>query len=188
MFLATKRPISYPCWTRTGSTRRKRSSYSSLSITPMDSVSKTLGMVFWLRMIGSRCFAGLINISLLQGCTGIIFKSFEAHSFCRAIQDHKVSALRARIVLNGTCIVPDSCFDGALAGSKNKQKMLGCVLSEKNAKLSRYGAEVACSYNRMSVLWAFLYRELFKSLGRSGGTIVLWGSTIYIHFAPLVLI
>ncbi|VDO23716.1 unnamed protein product [Heligmosomoides polygyrus] len=95
---------------------------------------------------------GLINISLLQGCTGIIFKSFEAHSFCRAIQDHKVSALRARIVLNGTCIVPDSCFDGALAGSKNKQKMLGCVLSEKNAKLSRYGAEVACSYNRMSVL------------------------------------
>ncbi|VDO78901.1 unnamed protein product [Haemonchus placei] len=33
---------------------------------------------------------GLINYTLLVGSTGIIFKSFEPHSFCRAIQDHKV--------------------------------------------------------------------------------------------------
>ncbi|XGW09723.1 hypothetical protein V3C99_011751 [Haemonchus contortus] len=36
---------------------------------------------------------GLINYTLLVGSTGIIFKSFEPHSFCRAIQDHKVHFL-----------------------------------------------------------------------------------------------
>ncbi|KAK6010921.1 hypothetical protein OSTOST_24008, partial [Ostertagia ostertagi] len=33
---------------------------------------------------------GLINFTLLVGSTGIIFKSFDPHNFCRAIQDHKV--------------------------------------------------------------------------------------------------
>ncbi|PIO76074.1 AMP-binding enzyme [Teladorsagia circumcincta] len=34
---------------------------------------------------------GLINFTLLVGSTGIIFKSFDPHNFCRAIQDHKAS-------------------------------------------------------------------------------------------------
>ncbi|VDM83269.1 unnamed protein product, partial [Strongylus vulgaris] len=33
---------------------------------------------------------GLLNVSLLQGATGILFKHFDPHPFCRAIQDHKV--------------------------------------------------------------------------------------------------
>ncbi|WKX94819.1 hypothetical protein Q1695_011800 [Nippostrongylus brasiliensis] len=36
---------------------------------------------------------GLLNITLLVGCTGIIFKHFEPHGFCRAIQDHKLRFL-----------------------------------------------------------------------------------------------
>ncbi|EYB89829.1 hypothetical protein Y032_0227g2815 [Ancylostoma ceylanicum] len=36
---------------------------------------------------------GLVNLSLLQGSTGIIFTHFEPHTFCRAIQDYKVSFL-----------------------------------------------------------------------------------------------
>ncbi|KIH53307.1 hypothetical protein ANCDUO_16568 [Ancylostoma duodenale] len=32
---------------------------------------------------------GLVNLSLIQGSTGIIFTHFEPHTFCRAIQDYK---------------------------------------------------------------------------------------------------
>ncbi|KJH44500.1 hypothetical protein DICVIV_09456 [Dictyocaulus viviparus] len=36
---------------------------------------------------------GLINLCLLQGCTGITFKYFEPISFCKAIQDYKIHFL-----------------------------------------------------------------------------------------------
>ncbi|KAK5965716.1 Long-chain fatty acid--CoA ligase, partial [Trichostrongylus colubriformis] len=36
---------------------------------------------------------GMINFTLLVGSTGIIFKSFEPHNFCRAIQDYKIHIL-----------------------------------------------------------------------------------------------
>ncbi|CAJ0607097.1 unnamed protein product [Cylicocyclus nassatus] len=36
---------------------------------------------------------GLLNLSLLQGSTGVVFKHFEPNQFCRAIQDHKIQLL-----------------------------------------------------------------------------------------------